>query len=185
MNPGPTYNEKKEVKFDITSTCLNKEYLESNVKNIRKVSEFECFNDKICDNKDRRYFLINSSKSVDNNYLFTTCFLTVNKDDSNDQKDECFYDIPLDSYNKFIRPIQSQIDLLSDDNDLCGYRALPYSYLDAVTRSKSFDSSYGVQFDISWDSNSFFSDRIQSNIHYLKKYKGFMGPEPYQKRYDD
>ncbi|KAL7717997.1 Peptidase C1A papain C-terminal domain-containing protein [Entamoeba marina] len=188
MNPGPTGDA---VKKDIRATCLNDDYITDNVNNTRKPIEFECFDETICSSTSERYFLINTSRSDDTSYLFSTCFLKVNPSNTDEQTEECFVDIPIGAYNKFIRPIESQITLLTKDTTFCGYRSLPYSYLDSVTMVKAYDTYYGVQFDIDWDSTSYVSDSnsfdyttLEANIHSMPEFKGFIGPEPYQVRYD-
>ena len=148
MNPGPTGNEKKENRkgaVDLTATCLNEKYIKENVMNTRKPTEFECIDENMCD-PTKRYFVAYTSRSEYTKNLFSVTFLEVDPKDGNNQKEVAFVDVPLDSYYKFIRPIQSQVDMITTNTTFCGYRSLPYSYLEKIQQSRSQDNWYGIQF---------------------------------------
>ncbi|EKE41391.1 hypothetical protein ENUP19_0266G0032 [Entamoeba nuttalli] len=189
MNPGPT-GDSKVVKYDLKATCLNEKYIKENVLNTRKPTEFKCINSDFCDTT-KRYFISSTSRSQHSSYLFTITFLEVNPNNTDEQKEITFTDFPLDSYNKFIQPIDSQIELIQTNTTFCGYRSLPYIVLDKISMAKTQDSYYGVQFNIEWDKQSYPNNgefdysQILKSIHEFPEYKGFLGPEPYQVRYED
>ena len=137
--------------------------------------------------------MISSSRTEGTNYLFNIDFLQVDPADTSKQSVVSFTDIPMEKYSTFIRPTKEQIELLTEktkENSIfCGYRALPYAYLDKTIQSKAFDSFYGIQFDISWEKQSYIGGgdfdytELKKSINPLKENEGFLGPEPYQKVY--
>jgi len=182
---------KDGEEYDITKTCLDKDFMDNLLSVSLQPTEFECLDDTVCDkDKKYRYFLIDMEHSVEQD-LAKVCMLrydTTNKD----QDVYCTpFHIPAQIAYWF-RPIQDQLDVLQDDEDLCGFWFWPYEMLNKQVGM--YNNYYSTYFDIEWDDQSYAKnsgDHPDLDYSFIKqstfsqKNMTFDTPSPFPKqRYD-
>jgi len=198
LSVGPTKfgvrKAKTETRIDETSACFNETFMIDYVKNYRRPTEFRClnqFSDTLCNDNDvenATFFLTHKSQSLNNPYLINICMLRVMKDDHSDQKEFCVNDVPFDYIEFLFMPIQTQLDLLVNDDDYCGFHIWPYTYIEKNQKYRGFMDV--IHFDIEWDDMSYLVNKkknptkdysfIQDSTH-TQKTMDFDGPSPFPK----
>jgi len=177
--------------YDITETCLNDKFMENLLSVSLQPTEFQCLDDTVCDKDEKyRYFLISLEHSVEQD-LAKVCMLRY--DTTNKQQDVyCTpFHIPAQIAYWF-RPIDSQLELLKDDEDLCGYWFWPYEMLNKQVGM--YNNYYSTYFEIEWYDQSYVANSAahsEFNYTYIQKSTftqknmTFETPSPFPKqRYD-
>jgi len=179
--------------YDIKDTCLNDKFMDNLFSVSLQPTEFECIDNTVCATDDKyRYFLISLEHSVEQD-LAKVCMLRY--DTTNEQQDTyCTpFHIPAQIAYWF-RPIQSQLDVLKDDEDLCGFWFWPYEMLNKQVGM--YNNYYSTYFEIEWDDQSYLANAashpdldysfIQSSTGKQDIHKiDFETPSPFPKgRYD-
>jgi len=182
---------KNGDEYDISQTCLDDKFMENLLSVSLQPTEFTCLDDTVCDKDPKyRYFLINMEHSVEQD-LAKVCMLRY--DTTNKEQDVyCTpFHIPAQIAYWF-RPIQSQLDLLKDDEDLCGFWFWPYEMLNKQVGM--YNNFYSTYFDIEWDDQSYDANSAShTDLDYSfikqstfsQKNMTFDTPSPFPKeRYD-
>jgi len=182
---------KNGDEYDISQTCLDDKFMENLLSVSLQPTEFTCLDDTVCDKDPKyRYFLINMEHSVEQD-LAKVCMLRYDTTNG-DQDVYCTpFHIPAQIAYWF-RPIQSQLDLLKDDEDLCGFWFWPYEMLNKQVGM--YNNFYSTYFDIEWDDQSYDANSashpdldysfIKSST-FTQKNMTFDTPSPFPKeRYD-
>jgi len=177
--------------YDISKTCLDKDFMDNLLSVSLQPTEFECLDDTVCDkDKKYRYFLINLEHSVEQD-LAKVCMLRY--DTTNKEQDVyCTpFHIPAQIAYWF-RPIESQLKVLKDDEDLCGFWFWPYEMLNKQVGM--YNNFYSTYFDIEWDDQSYAANAAShpdldysfiKKSTFTQKNMTFETPSPFpQKRYD-
>jgi len=189
--PSRRVRDGKLGKYDIKDTCLDKKFMDNLLSVSLQPTEFECIDDTVCDPDTKyRYFLISMEHSVEQD-LAKVCMLRY--DTTTEEQDTyCTpFHIPAQIAYWF-RPIKAQLDVLSDDEDLCGFWFWPYEMLNKQVGM--YNNFYTTYFDIEWDDQSYLANAqahpelnytyIQSSTFTQKK-MDFETPSPFPKaRYD-
>jgi len=173
--------------YDITETCLSEKFM-ANLLNVSlQPTEFQCTDPAICSNStDYRYFLISMERNTEQD-LAKVCMLQYNKKDKT-QKTICTpFHIP-GQIAYWFKPIDSQLEMLKDDEDLCGYWFWPYEMLSKQVGL--YVNFYSTYFDIEWDDMSYLANKkknpskdysfIQDST-FSQKTMDFYGPSPFPK----
>lgn len=178
--------------YDISQTCLSKKFMENLLSVSLQPTEFVCLDNTVCDTDKRfRYFLINYERSVEQD-LAKVCMLRYDSV-SHEQDVYCTpFHIPAQIAYWF-RPIDEQLEVLKDDEDLCGFWFWPYDMLNKQVGM--YNNFYTTYFDIEWDDQSYLANQAQHpDLDYsfiksstgIQKTMDFDGPSPFPKgRYDD
>jgi len=182
---------KSGEEYDITETCLNKAFMDNLLSVSLQPTEFVCLDDTVCDKDPKfRYFLINLEHSVEQD-LAKVCMLRYDTT-TKDQDVYCTpFHIPAQIAYWF-RPIEEQLNILKDDEDLCGFWFWPYEMLNKQVGM--YNNYYSTYFEIEWDDQSYLknaSSHPELNYTYIEsstfkqKSMTFETPSPFPKgRYD-
>jgi len=138
--------------YDISKTCLDKDFMDNLLSVSLQPTEFVCLDDTVCDKDEKyRYFLINLEHSVEQD-LAKVCMLRY---DTTNQEQDVYctpFHIPAQIAYWF-KPIDSQLEVLQDDEDLCGFWFWPYEMLNKQVGM--YNNYYSTYFEIEWDDQSY------------------------------
>ena len=190
--PAATGALKSGNDYDISKTCLDKAFMDNLLKVSLQPTEFRCIDDNVCSTDAKyRYFLISYERSVEQD-LAKACMLRYDTTNGNQDVYCTPFHIPAQIAYWFT-PIDKQLELLKDDEDLCGFWFWPYEMLHKQVGM--YNNYYSTYFDIEWDDQSYVANADKHpdlDYSFIKsstatqKSVSFDTPSPFPKaRYDD
>jgi hypothetical protein len=169
QEPGPTRKVGKRAPLgrsgmmdepvDISKTCLDTKFMTHFLDVSLQPSQFRCADPAWCDQTPGfRYFLASSVHSIEQD-LLQVCMLRHNVS-SGEQLIQCTPFVNPSTPAYIWTPIQSHLDKLKQDEDVCGYYFWPYYVADK--QLGLYQNLFTTYFDFEWDDMSYVANEAKN-----------------------